>query len=221
MDNGDVPGKPYVHFSSTRKAVDASITTVRSLSGSTHDAASREASSGRPAVRDKKRRELQQRGSERGSVDPTVVSAFASGRHTPPLTENDGVGFVDESLARRLVPAQFIGRRDDFQILTFIQTIEHLNTRGTGFSVDEDLGFGPQRRRLLLRRDGSQGRRARRKTVNGRRHHGQSEQSGGRDLHDDDDDGIVIATSEWYVERGCRMTSFSANAESREEVSER
>jgi hypothetical protein len=35
---------------STRKAVEASIRTVRSLSGSTHDAASIDAASGRPGI---------------------------------------------------------------------------------------------------------------------------------------------------------------------------
>ena len=49
-DDHNVPGNPYVHFSSTRNAVEASIITVRSLSGSTQEAASMEASSGRPVV---------------------------------------------------------------------------------------------------------------------------------------------------------------------------
>ena len=104
----NIPGNPYVQSSATRKAVEASISTVRSLS--TQEAASMDASSGKP----KNCKSI----TEEGNVRIKKINIDNLESRQKKLTQNDGVSLIDELFSCVGILSQVAWRGNDFQIVT-------------------------------------------------------------------------------------------------------
>ena len=110
----NVPGNPYVQSSSTRNAVDASMTTVRSFS--TIEAASFDASSGKPNIC----RKIYKKDVRECVIctKETFHSMYQNTNINIILTKDDAISLINQSLPLTLILTQFIGYRNDFKIIS-------------------------------------------------------------------------------------------------------